>query len=125
MTGDAQHPAGAGPARHPAGRVKGAGAAGAAAVTADGWRALRQTLGVAAISEYDQVLLTAREQLDRLGYVAPQPVSWRWGTLVVEAGPLDAARLRLDAARLCAAIVGALPAGGVPPVSRLEVRVVR
>jgi hypothetical protein len=104
----------------------------AAPAGAAGWRALRQTLGVSAVSEYDRVLGVAREQLDRLGYTAPQPVSWRWGTLVVEAQAVDAARLRLDAARLCAAITAAVSGGGSgladahpPAVARLEVRVAR
>jgi hypothetical protein len=88
------------------------------------WGALRRTFGVAALGEYDQVMAAARVQLDSFGYVAPQPVSWRWGTLVVEAGAVDAVRLRLDASRLCAAIVDALPGCDAAAVARLEVRVV-
>ena len=83
---------------------------------------------MAAVSEYDRVMGAACEQLERLGYAGPRPVSWRWGTLVVEAGSVDAVRLRLDASRLCAAIAAALPdlgqgGGQTPVVSRLEVRV--
>jgi hypothetical protein len=100
-------------------------AAGPAAdVNSSPWGALRRTFGVAALGEYDQVMAAARVQLDSFGYVAPQPVSWRWGTLVVEAGAVDAVRLRLDASRLCAAIVDALPGCDGAAVARLEVRVV-
>jgi hypothetical protein len=95
----------------------------AAAGVVSSWGALRRTLGVTALSDYDQVMTVAREQLAHLGYREPQPVSWRWGTLVVEAGALDAARLRLDASRLCQAVAGALDAAG--SVTRIEVRVVR